>query len=65
MASTAAKKKLMGLAGRLARMRPGEFAVAAVRCRGLQWWRRRQAERRGPRERWQGPRPHSRRFRIC
>ena len=40
--------------GHVARLPPSHFVAAAVRCRGMQWWRWRQSIHT---DRWSGPHP--------
>ena len=49
-------------AGHLARATPDNPAAQALRCRGMQWWRWRQAQHAATKDKWTGP--HPQRFKI-
>ena len=57
-----AHQRVLRWAGHMARMAPGDPAAAALRCRGLQWWRWRQATHKETGDKWSGP--HPKRFKI-
>ena len=52
--SAASKMKVHRWGGHVARLPPDHFVAAAVRCRGMQWWRWRQNTHR---DKWSGPHP--------
>ncbi|CAK0788923.1 unnamed protein product, partial [Prorocentrum cordatum] len=56
------RQRVHSWAGHVARLPLGEPAARALRCRGMQWWRWRQAQRAATRDTRSGPRP--RRFKI-
>ena len=56
------KRRVHTWAGHVARQPPSSPAGSALRCRGMQWWRWRQAEHVVSGDKWSGP--HPRRFKI-
>ncbi|CAE8618348.1 unnamed protein product [Polarella glacialis] len=57
-----AQQRVLRWAGHVARLAPEAPAATALRCRGLQWWRWRQAAHKMTGDKWSGP--HPRRFKI-
>ncbi|CAE8637304.1 unnamed protein product [Polarella glacialis] len=57
-----AQQRVLRWAGHVARLAPETPAATALRCRGLQWWRWRQAAHKMTGDKWSGP--HPRRFKI-
>jgi hypothetical protein len=57
-----AQQRVMRWAGHVARMPSSTPVAAALRCRGMQWWRWRQAAHKKTGDKWTGP--HPKRFKI-